>query len=74
MKTNCGMNLIYKKNFFSFKKKNLKKRIFKKLDGGVIFDLGCYTSSISLMIASLIENVDLSNFIKDIKTKYLIRI
>ena len=75
MKTNCGMNLIYKKNFLGFKRKklDLKKRIFnKKLDGGVIFDLGCYTSSISLMIASLIENVDLSNFvIKDIKTKYL---
>ena len=75
MHTNCGMNLIYKKNFFGLKKKKFdkEKRIFNKnLDGGVIFDLGCYTSSISLMIASLIENTDLSNFsLQDIQTKYL---
>ena len=75
MQTNCGMNLIYKKNFFGFMKKKIHKdkRIFNKnLDGGVIFDLGCYTSSISLMIASLIGNLNLSNFsLQDIKTKYL---
>ena len=51
MQTNCGMNLIYKKNFF-VEKIHKDKRIFNKnLDGGVIFDLGCYFSSISLMIA-----------------------
>ena len=75
MEVNCGTNLIYKKNFFGFTKKKLdkNKRIFnKKLDGGVILDLGCYTSSVSLMIASLVENINVSNFsIKDIKTEYL---
>ena len=75
MEVNCGTNLIYKKNFFGFtrKKLNKKKRIFnKKLDGGVILDLGCYTSSVSLMIASIVENINVSKFtIKDIKTEYL---
>ena len=75
MEANCGTNLIYKRNFFGFikKKLNKNKRIFnKELDGGVILDLGCYTSSISLMIASKVENLNSSNFIvKDIKTEYL---
>ncbi len=75
MEVNRGTNLIYKKNFFGFTKKKLNKnkRIFnKKLDGGVILDLGCYTSSVSLMIASTVENINVSNFtIKDIKTEYL---
>ncbi|MDC0469241.1 Gfo/Idh/MocA family oxidoreductase [Candidatus Pelagibacter sp.] len=75
MKSNFGMNLVYKKNFFGFKKKYLDKnnRIFnKKLDGGVILDIGCYTTSMSLLIASLINNIDVANFkIDDIKTKYL---
>ena len=75
MKTNFGMNLVYKKNFFSFKIKKFdkNKRIFnKKLGGGVILDLGCYTTSISLLIASLIENLDITKFnIEDIKTEYL---
>ena len=75
MKVNCGTNLIYKKNFLGFKKKKIdkNKRIFnKKIDGGVISDLGCYTSSASLMIASIDNNIDISNFsIKDTKTEYL---
>ncbi len=75
MKTNFGMNLVYKKNFFGFKIKKFdkNKRIFnKKLGGGVILDLGCYTTSISLLIASLIENLDITKFnIEDIKTEYL---
>jgi len=74
MQTNCGMNLIYKKNFFGFTKKkfNIEKRIFnKKLGGGVILDLGCYTSSISLMIASLNKSINKFNFkIENIKTEY----
>ena len=75
METNFGMNLIYQKNFLGIKKKKLdkKKRIFnKQLDGGVILDIGCYTTSMSLMIASLIRNIDASNFkLIDINTKYL---
>ena len=75
MKSQFGINLLYKKKFFGLKKKKIDKnnRLFnKKLGGGVIFDLGCYTSSISLLIASLIENLDISKFkIEDIKTEYL---
>jgi len=75
METNFGTNLIYKKNFFGLKKKkfDINKRIFNKdLGGGVILDLGCYTTSMSLMIASLIENIENSNFkLENIQTDYL---
>lgn len=75
MKSQFGINLLYKKKFFGLIKKKIdeKNRLFnKKLGGGVIFDLGCYTSSISLLIASLIENLDISKFkIEDIKVEYL---
>ncbi len=75
MKTQFGMDLVYKKNFFGLKRKKIdkNKRIFnKKLGGGVIFDLGCYTTSISLLIATLIENLDITKFkIEDIKTEYV---
>jgi len=75
MEANFGTNLIYKKNLFGFKKTKFdtRKRIFNKdLGGGVIFDLGCYTTSMSLMIASLIENIEISNFkLENIQTDYL---
>ena len=75
METSFGSNLIYKKNAFGFKKTKFdtNKRIFNKdLGGGVILDLGCYTTSMSLMIASLKESIEVSNFkVEDIKTEYL---
>ncbi len=75
MESNFGINLIYKKNFlgFSLKKLNKDKRIYnKKIGGGVILDQGCYTTSMSLLIASLIKNLDITNFkIEDIKTNFL---
>ena len=75
MESNYGTNLIYKKNFLGFKSKkfNKDKRIFnKKIGGGVILDQGCYTTSMSLLIASLIKNLDLTNFkIEDVKTDFL---
>ena len=75
METNFGKNLIYKKNVFGFKKTKFdtNKRIFNKdLGGGAILDLGCYTTSMSLMIASLKESIEISNFkVEDIKTDYL---
>ena len=75
MESNFGINLIYKKSFFGLKKKKLDRsnRIFnKELGGGVILDLGCYTTSMSLLIASMIENIDITNFkMSDIKTQYL---
>jgi len=74
MESNYGINLVNKKNFFGFKKKiDKKKRIFNKnLGGGVILDQGCYTTSMSLLVASLIDKIDITNFkLTDIQTDYL---
>ncbi len=76
MESNYGINLIHKKNFLGFNKIkiNKNKRIFNKnLGGGVILDQGCYTTSMSLLVASLIENIDLTNFsLSDIRTEYML--
>ena len=74
IESNFGMNLVNKKNFFGFRKKiDFNKRIFNKnLGGGVIFDLGCYTTSMSILIASLNENIDINNFnLSNVKTEYI---
>ena len=59
-----GVDILNKKNFFGFKKKkkiNKESRIYnKELGGGAILDLGCYPSSFSLLISSLISNVNYS--------------
>ena len=72
MESSFGLNLLTKKTLFFFiknKKINPSARIFNKdLAGGCILDLGCYPSSFSLLIASLIKNIDYKNFkIMDIK-------
>ena len=58
-----GKDIMTKKNFFKFKinkKINKKNRLFnKELGGGSILDLGCYPVSFSLLIASLIPNINL---------------
>ena len=42
------------------------------MGGGVILDLGCYTTSMSLLVASLIDNIDMTNYkLTDIQTDYL---
>ena len=68
MKSNFGINLLSKKKFLFFNKKkkiNPNSRLFnKKLGGGCILDLGCYPSSFSLLIGSLISNNN-----KDFKIK-----
>ena len=74
MVSNFGIKFIKKKNLFSFRKKiDKNKRIFnKKLGGGVILDLGCYTTSMSLLVASSIDNLDMTNYkLTDIQTDYL---
>jgi len=72
MESCFGLNLLTKKRFFFFKKKkkiNPSGRLFNtKLGGGCILDLGCYPSSFSLLVASLIKNIDHKNFkVSDIK-------
>tara|TARA_S200000501_G_C20773032_1_gene721435 strand:- start:13 stop:1038 length:1026 start_codon:yes stop_codon:yes gene_type:complete len=75
MESSFGINLINKKKYFGLIKKKIDKnnRLFNKaLGGGVIFDLGCYTTSMSLLIASMIENININNFkISDVQTQYL---
>ena len=65
MVSNFGVNLLTKKNIFGFKKKkkiNKENRLFNKdLGGGVIFDLGCYTVSLSILIASTISKINFDN-------------
>ena len=65
MESVFGKNIMTKKNLFGFKKKkkiNLENRLFSKsLGGGAILDLGCYPVSFSLLVASLLPNVDIEN-------------
>lgn len=61
MQSNFGFNIVEKK-FLGFKwnKINKKKRLFnKKLGGGSILDIGCYPSSLSIIIAKLKSKTDL---------------
>jgi len=45
------------------KKSTHPARLFnKELSGGCILDLGCYPSSFSLLVASLIKTIDYKNF------------
>jgi predicted dehydrogenase len=66
MKSYFGKNLLTKKKFLFFNsKKRIKidNRLFnKKLGGGCILDLGCYTTSFSLLIAALSKNGDYKKF------------
>lgn len=75
MESNFGINILNKGKFFGLFKKKIDKnnRLFnKRLGGGVIYDLGCYTTSMSLFIASMIENVKIENFkISNIETQYI---
>ncbi len=63
MKSYFGNNVYFKRKLFFFKKKkkiDKESRLFNKdFGGGCILDLGCYPSSFSLLINSLIGN---SNF------------
>jgi len=64
IESSYGKNIITKKNLFGFKKKkkiDKESRLFNKdLGGGCILDLGCYPASLSLLVASLVPNIDLS--------------
>ncbi len=74
METSFGINVVNKKNIFGFVKEkiNTKSRLFKKeLGGGSILDLGCYPTSLSILIASL-KSQEFKKEIKLIDTKNLI--
>ncbi len=59
MESYFGSNILTKKNFFGFRKINEENRIYnKELGGGAILDLGCYPSSFSLLISSLVPNIN----------------
>ena len=66
MESSFGKNLLTQKRFFGLfnsSKFDKKKRIFSKsLGGGAIYDHGSYTVSMSLLIASLIDGVNIENF------------
>ena len=65
MESSFGVNIVEKKNFFGFKKIkiNKKSRLFKKeLAGGCILDLGCYPTSLSVVISNIKSNKLNDNF------------
>ena len=71
IKSKFGKNILKKKNILgieTLKKQNIKNRLFNKnLGGGVILDLGCYTTSFCVLVTSLYIDLDI-NEIK-VKTK-----
>jgi len=74
MESNFGINLVEKKNIFGFKrvKFDKKSRLFNKsLAGGCILDLGCYPSSLSILIAKLKDPNNLEFQLKNSKVEYL---
>lgn len=66
MDSSFGINILTKKNFLFFNKKkniNVNDRKFnKELGGGSIYDLGCYPTSFSLLINSLLNKKKVNNF------------
>tara|TARA_Y100001970_G_scaffold264487_1_gene351154 strand:+ start:402 stop:1430 length:1029 start_codon:yes stop_codon:yes gene_type:complete len=66
LETSFGVNLLTKKKFIFFKKNkkiNKNDRKFNKnLGGGCILDLGCYTTSLTILISSLLKNKNNKNF------------
>jgi len=73
MESNFGINLIEKRNIFGLKriKFNKKSRLFNKsLAGGCILDLGCYPSSLSLLIAKIKDSNNLKVVLKNSKVEY----
>ncbi len=73
MESFFGINIIMKRNIFGFKrmKLNEKNRLFNKnLAGGCILDLGCYPSSMSLLISNLKEKNGNSIIVKNKKVEF----
>ena len=66
MESSFGVNILTKKKFFFFEKEKKidknSRQFNNELGGGCILDLGCYPTSLSLLICSLVENNDYRNF------------
>ena len=66
MESSFGTNILTKKKFFFFEKEKKidknSRQFNNKLGGGCILDLGCYPTSLSLLISSLVENINYKNF------------
>ena len=66
LESSFGVNILTKKNFLFFKKKKKIKKnsrqFNKQLGGGCILDLGCYPTSLTILMASLMKNLDYTNF------------
>ncbi len=75
MESNFGQNILEKKNFFGLKKRKKideSHRLFnKELGGGAILDLGCYPTSFSLLIASIINKAEGKIEIKNKKIEFV---
>tara|TARA_B100000029_G_C17450909_1_gene914964 strand:+ start:133 stop:1155 length:1023 start_codon:yes stop_codon:yes gene_type:complete len=73
MESTFGINLIEKRNIFGFKKIKFNKesRLFNKsLAGGCILDLGCYPTSLSILIAKLKDPNNMEVELKNSKIEY----
>ncbi|MDC0356147.1 Gfo/Idh/MocA family oxidoreductase [Candidatus Pelagibacter sp.] len=66
MESSFGVNILTKKKFFFFEKEKKidknSRQFNNQLGGGCILDLGCYPTSLSLLICSLIKNINYKKF------------
>jgi predicted dehydrogenase len=66
MESSFGTNILTKKKFFFFEKEKKidknSRQFNNQLGGGCILDLGCYPTSLSLLICSLIKNINYKKF------------
>ena len=66
MESSFGVNILTKKKFYFFQKEKKidknSRQFNNQLGGGCILDLGCYPTSLSLLICSLVKNIDCNKF------------
>ena len=66
MESSFGVNILTKKKFYFFQKEKKidknSRQFNNQLGGGCILDLGCYPTSLTLLICSLVKNIDCNKF------------
>ena len=75
MESSFGVNILTKKKFYFFQKEKKidknSRQFNNQLGGGCILDLGCYPTSLSLLICSLIKNINFNKIpVKHIQGLY----